>query len=144
MPLAIRISRTGAASGNSFRLQASTFTVTHELASLAAKLPGVNPILIDLGQWSIAISIEGIANNTGTDLLDGAIAIADKDDLENMADPTPTGGVIRWFDQTITISDETISGSFQDYTVKLSKLQIVKRDAQNFWTFSLMAIGNRV
>ena len=143
MPLAIRISRTGAAPSNNFRLQANTFTVTHELASLAAKLPGVNPILIDLGQWSIALSIEGTANNTGTNLLDGAIAIADKDDLEDMADPTPTTG-IRWFDQTITISDETVSGSFQDYTVKISKLQIAKRDAQNFWTFSLMAIGNRV
>ncbi len=140
MSNAIRISHDGGGDNN-FRLQASRFVVTHDRSPIAAPLPAANPILIDLGQWKVDILIEGNCSFTGTNLSDDGVSIADRDNLENMADSTETND---WHSNTITLTDSTeasTGASDVTYTVKVSRLRIEKTDAQNFWNYQLQLVG---
>ena len=97
--LSLKLSRTGGAGGSGtdeFMLQATNINFSHERAPIMVPLPASNPLFIDLGQWKVSIQIEGTANIPGTNLTDGGIAIADKDDLETIATTTAWwNGIIR-------------------------------------------------
>jgi hypothetical protein len=143
MALSIRISRTGCTNcdpggdGN-YALGAESIRITHSGSPIVAVLPGADPLLLNLGQWKVTIVIDGIANKTATDLSDGSVSIADKDDLEAMADPTITDS---WFDETVTIHDETVAGSFATYTVQIASIALSKDDVRDYWHFNMQAIG---
>ena len=138
MPNAIQIEHDGVGA-RTFKLQASRIIITHEKSPIAAALPGISPLLFDLGQWRVFVNIEGVTSFPGTNLTDAGINIADKDDIEDMANPTITNP---WHGRTILITDATASPS-SVYTVKLSKVELTKIDAQNVYTFSIQAIGRK-
>ena len=139
MSNAIRISRTGTGANN-FRLQSKRISISYERSPVVAALPGVDPLLFDLGQWKVSIIIEGVASFPGTDLNDSdAVPIADKDDLEVLGDSTASNP---WHSQTITITDNSAPTAVT-YTIKISKIQLEKLDAQSYYTFNLQAIGFR-
>ena len=137
MSIATRIQRSGGGAGNDFKLQVTNLSITHDRSPIAVWLPGSQPLLLDLGQWKVSIALEGTCNFAGTDLTDGGIPIADKDDLEAIADPTQT---TPWHSSTITLTDDTDSGAVV-YTVKISSLKLTKRDVQNKYDFTLTCVG---
>lgn len=141
MANALTISRTGGGS-NLFRLQTTSFTVDHDRSPISAFLPGANPLLIDLGQWRVRITIEGTASLPGTNLTDSGDAIADKDDLEIMADSTDGNP---WHTQTITLTDDTATANAGattiTYNVKISRVRLEKADAKDFYNFTIHLVG---
>lgn len=143
--LSLKLSRTGGASGTEvFMLQATNINFSHERSPIMVPLPGTNPLFIDLGQWKVSIQIEGTASIPGTNLTDGGIAIADKDDLEIIVgnqDSVFSGtSVKKWYPETITLTDTTNS-IVSTYEVKVSNLKMSKRAANNFYTFTLGLVG---
>jgi hypothetical protein len=143
--LSLKLSRTGGASGTEvFMLQATNINFSHERSPIMVPLPGTNPLFIDLGQWKVSIQIEGTASIPGTNLTDGGIAIADKDDLEIIVgnqDSVFSGtSVKKWYANTITLTDTTNSIA-STYDVKVSGLKMSRRAAQNFYTFTLSLVG---
>ena len=110
MGLDIRIQRItkGANSGAStiheqFKIQAQNFNVSYDRSPISAPLPGGVVLLYDLGQTRVNVSMDGIAAETDTNISEGGIMIADKDDLETIAiSETWWNGTIR----LVALSDE--------------------------------------
>ena len=116
-----------------YRLQANTITISHKREPKVAPLPGGNPLLIDLGQRSVSLLIEGKCNESGTDETEDAINIADRDDLEIIARD--------WGDtETVTVSDNT-PPSPHIYTVKIDGVTLARREANSFYDFTLRCSG---
>jgi hypothetical protein len=126
-------------------LQAANINFSHERSPIMIPLAGTNPLFIDLGQWKVSIQIEGTASLAGTNLSDGGVAIADKDDLEIIVgnhDSVFSGGGApkKWYNETITLTDTTNS-IVSTYAVKTSALKLSRRAAQEFYTFTLSLVG---
>jgi len=143
--LSLKISHDGGGSGTTtFMLQANSVQYSHDRSPIMVPLPGSNPLFIDMGQWKVSVMIEGTASLAGTNLSDGGIAIADKDDLEAMVgnqDSVFSGtSVKKWYPETITLTDTTNS-IVSTYEVKVSNLKMSKRAANNFYTFTLGLVG---
>ena len=146
--LSLKLSRNGASGGSNgttaFMLQATNINFSHERAPIMIPLAGTNPLFIDLGQWKVSIQIEGTTSLAGTNLSDGGIAIADKDDLETIVgnqDSVFSGtSVQKWYANTITLTDTTNS-IVSTYDVKVSGLKMSRRAAQDFYTFTLSLVG---
>lgn len=136
--LAIRLQRTGGGTGDDFVLQVENVSFAHDRSPIVIPLPGNPPQLIDLGQYKTQIKIEGVAAFPGTNETDGGIAIADKDDLETLINPTIA---VPWFNRTITLTDNT-DNSGTTYTVKIRSLTLDKRGPQNMYTFVLTCAGH--
>ena len=68
-----------------FKVQAQSFNVSYDRSPISAPLPGGEVLLFDLGQTRVNVSMDGIAAESGTNITEGGIMIADKDDLENIA-----------------------------------------------------------
>jgi len=137
MALAIKISNDSGAGVTAYMLKASSLKIQHARSPIAIPMPGTDPILLDLGQWKLNITVTGDTDFTGHDENDGAIAIADRDDLEYILNPTSTNS---WHDQVITLTDDTNSGA-TTYTVKISGLTLEKADAKDYYTFTLAMVG---
>ena len=112
------------------RLQAESISIIYDRSPIGAPLPGSDPILIDLGQRVVKIVIEGRVNETGTNEVEGATAISDKDDLEQIAR--------LWYNTTITC---TISAD--QYTTKLDSLRLTLLPGVETvkWDFNLQLVG---
>lgn len=138
MALDIQIQRItkGANSGAStiheqFKIQAQDFNVSYDRSPISAPLPGGVVLLYDLGQTRVNISVSGIAAETGTNVSEGGIMIADKDDLENIAiTQNWWAGIIR----VIALSDE--------YHVAIASAKFaLSAPVRNRWTFNLSMTG---
>jgi len=143
--LALKLSHAGGGSGTTaFMLQANNINFSHDRAPIMVPLAGTNPLFIDLGQWKVAIQIEGAASFPGTNLTDGGVAIADKDDLETIVgnqDSIFSGtSVKKWFNETITLTDTTNS-IVSTYEVKVANLKISRRESQQFYSYTLSLVG---
>jgi hypothetical protein len=144
--LSLKLSHDGGGSGTTaFMLQAVNINFSHERSPIMIPLAGTNPLFIDLGQWKVSIQIEGTASLAGTNLSDGGVAIADKDDLEIIVgnhDSIFSGGGApkKWYNETITLTDTTNS-IVSTYAVKTSALKLSRRAAQEFYTFTLSLVG---
>ena len=122
---------------HTFNLAASNIVISHVRAPIVAPLPGSDPLILDLGQWKTTVTVTGRAEFTGTNKLDGTIPIADRDDFENMVDPLIGNP---WFDETITLTDNTDSGG-TTYTVKISTVKLEKIDVKKYYEFTISCIG---
>ena len=138
MALDIRIQRItkGSNSGNStiheqFKLQAQDFNVSYDRSPISAPMPGGVVLLYDLGQTRVNISMNGIASETGTNITEGGIMIADKDDLETIAiTQNWWSGTIR----VIALGDE--------YHVAIASAKFaLAAPVINRWTFNLSMTG---
>jgi hypothetical protein len=138
MALAIKISKSSGGGIDDYLLQTKSLSITHQRSPIAAPMPGSDPLLIDLGQWKATIVVSGTARFTGTNESEGGIAIADRDDLETIADPTATNV---WHDKTITLTDNTDSPA-KAYTVKISSLKLDKAETTDFYNFTLSMVGH--
>jgi hypothetical protein len=143
--LALKLSHDGGGSGTTaFMLQADNINFSHDRSPIMIPLAGTNPLFIDLGQWKVGIQIEGTASFPGTNLTDGSIAIADKDDLETIVgnqDSIFSGtSVKKWFNETITLTDTTNS-IVSTYEVKVSSLKLSRRAANQFYSYTLSLVG---
>jgi len=137
MALALKLSRTGDSGVTAYMLKAISLKIQHIRSPIAIPLPGEAPMLLDLGQWKLNITVSGDTDFTGHDENDGAIAIADRDDLEFIFDPTETNS---WHNETITFTDDTNSNAVT-YTVKMAQLTLEKVDAKDYYTFTLSMVG---
>jgi hypothetical protein len=143
MALSFRISRAGTTDGNpggagNYKLKTTSVKIALGGSPIAAVLPGVKPLLLDLGQHRVNITIEGIADFVGTDDSEGGVAFADKDDLEAFMDPEITNA---WYNKVITFHDETVTGYFATYEIKISNIVLDKQDARGYWSFVIQAVG---
>ena len=136
MALAIKISRSGTGI-TAYMLQANSLKIQHTRSPIAVPMPGTSPILFDLGQWKLSITVSGTTQFTGHNENDGAVPIADRDDLELIADPT---AATPWHDKTITLTDDTNSGA-TTYTVKIASLTLEKQDVKDYYSFNLSMVG---
>jgi hypothetical protein len=134
---AIRIAHDGSGAKTDFKLKAVDMVVDHDRSPISAPIPYTNPILIDLGQWKVNITISGKCDFPGTDQSEGGVAIADMDDLVQMADSSSANP---WHSNTITLTDTT-STTTLTYTVKIGGVKIEKRDAQEYYSFTLKLVG---
>ena len=80
----------GGSSGSStiheqYILQCQSVTVSYDRSPISAPLPGGEVLMFDLGQTRVNVAIDGIATDTGTNITQGGLMIADKDDLERIA-----------------------------------------------------------
>jgi hypothetical protein len=148
--LSLKLSHDGGGNGTTaFMLQATNINFSHDRAPIMVPLAGTNPLFIDLGQWKVSIQIEGTVSFPGTNLSDGGIAIADKDDLEKIVgnhdsifndEVAVITGVKKWYNETITLTDTTNS-IVSTYEVKSAGLKLSRRAAQEFYTFTLSLVG---
>ena len=138
MALDIRIQgiTKGTNSGNSviheqFKIQAQDFNVSYDRSPISAPLPGGVVLLYDLGQTRVNISMNGIASETGTNISEGGIMIADKDDLETIAiTQTWWNGVKR----VVALGDE--------YLVAIASVKFgLSAPVINRWTFNISMTG---
>ena len=120
-----------------YMLQTTSLKIQHTRSPIVVPMPGTSPILFDLGQWKLSITVSGTTQFTGHNENDGSVPIADRDDLELIADPTST---TPWYNKTITITDDTNSGS-TDYTVKIAGLTLEKQDVRDYYSFTLSMVG---
>ena len=130
---------------NEFWLKSETMTVSHERSPIVSSLPGIEPILIDLGQWRVVVTIEGVADFTvdpaDKEIISG-VQIAYIDDLETIPDPTtPSGG---WHLDDIFIEDRTVAGFTRTYQVYINNITVVKDRVREFYNFKLQASGFKV
>lgn len=166
--LSLTIQRTGDfgnygdRNGNNFYkffLQSESLIIQHNRTPIVSSLPGTDPILLDLGQWTVDIKIEGVADvpvqmgnnrhreklmpnpDSGDGERAGMIPVADKDDLEGMADPTVENP---WHIEDILIRDRTYSygdKKYTEYQVKIQSVTVSKSNVNDFYTFMLSASG---
>jgi len=138
MALDIRIQRItkGADSGAStiheqFKIQAQDFNVSYDRSPISAPLPGGVVLLYDMGQTRVNISVSGIAAETDTNISEGGIMIADKDDLEAVAiTQNWWAGIIR----VIALGDE--------YHVAIASAKFsLAAPVRNRWTFNMSMTG---
>tara|TARA_B100000949_G_scaffold231046_1_gene242515 strand:+ start:447 stop:878 length:432 start_codon:yes stop_codon:yes gene_type:complete len=138
MALDIRIQRItkGANSGAStiheqFKIQAQNFNVSYDRSPISAPLPGGVVLLYDLGQTRVNVSLDGIAAETDTNISEGGIMIADKDDLEAIAiTQNWWNGIIR----VIALGDE--------YEVAISSVKFaLMAPVITRWTFNISMTG---
>ena len=141
MALDVRLQRVtkGSNSGNStiheqYKLQAQSVSISYDRSPISAPLPGGEVLLFDLGQTRVNISIDGIAGETGSDVSEGGIVIADKDDLEKVAIHSDWWGlgtqVIRF-----VVSDD-------EYEVHIASLKFgLMAPVIDRWTFNLSMTG---
>ncbi len=122
---------------HTFNLQTIDVVINHQRAPILFTLPGGDPIMLDLGQWKTTITLSGIADFTGTNKLDGVVPIADRNDLEAMADPEVPNA---WYDQTILLTDNTDSNG-TIYTVKIATVKLEKKDVRDYYDFTLSCLG---
>ena len=124
-----------------YNLQANTVSIKYDRSALIVPLPGAtDPRLIDLGQFKVSISIEGIVPVTGHSLVS-----ATSPSKENLEDVLIGSG---WFNQTIFIDvprDPIATTPTRDrYTVKIINCHFeMKGAAEDRWNFSLTAVGFR-
>lgn len=139
IPIEVTSGSTGGTSSgpHTFNLQAKDVNINHQRAPILIPLPGNDPIMLDLGQWKTTITISGIADFSGTDNLDGVIPIADRNDLESMADPEVPNP---WYDQTILLTDSSDSAGTV-YTVKIAAIKLEKKDVRQYYDFTLSCLG---
>lgn len=131
MPLAIRITD----GVTTFRLQTESFVVGHSRQPRASPLPNNAPLLIDLGSRKTELTISGVAAEVGTDESDEGVTIADRDDLETIAEA--------WGDtETVTITDARPSVA-RVYTVKIVNIKLERKGDRDFYDFILQAVGFR-
>ena len=98
-------------------------------------MPNNNPLLIDLGQRMVRIVVEGSAAEMGTDEAEGGVNIADRDDLETIAET--------WGDtETITIRDNRTT-PVRTYEVKINEIRLDGSGDRAFWNYVLTAVGFR-
>ena len=138
MALDIKIQRItkGANSGAStiheqFKIQSQDFNVSYDRSPISAPLPGGVVLLYDLGQTRINISLSGIAAESGTNVSEGGIMIADKDDLEDIAiTQNWWAGIIR----VVALGDE--------YHVAIASAKFaLTAPVTNRWTFNMSMTG---
>ena len=138
MPLFIQIAGTptitgqgeGSASGT-YALQVTNFRVEHERFPKASPLPGGDPLLIDLGQRIVRLILTGTASEAGTNNTDGAIRVADRDELEIMG---------RTWSNNVTLTDSTMTPA-RTYTGKIQKVQLERKTVLTVYDFILIIVG---
>ena len=112
-----------------FRLQVKQADILYQFRPFAIPLPGRDPILLDFGWRLVFISLEGICSETGDNLSEDSVLIADKDDLEIIARD--------WWSNIIVC---TISGD--DYWVKVRSIKLTLTSGyESFWKYDLNLIG---
>ena len=116
-----------------FNLQVTNSSITHQREPKVSALPGGNPLMIDLGQRKVDIILEGFCSEKATNQLDGAINIADRDDIEIIGRD--------WGDtETVTLTDlRPVANHI--YTVKIVSTNVSKREAQESYQFSIRLTG---
>jgi len=114
-----------------FKVQAQDFNVSYDRSPISAPLPGGVVLLYDLGQTRVNVSLNGIAAETDTNISEGGIMIADKDDLEAIAiTQNWWNGIIR----VIALGDE--------YEVKLASIKFaLMAPIITRWTFNMSMTG---
>ena len=138
MALDIRIQRItkGANSGAStiheqFKIQAQSFNVSYDRSPISAPLPGGVVLLYDLGQTRVNVSMDGIAAETDTNISEGGIMIADKDDLEAIAITQNWWNGVK---RVLALGDE--------YEVAISSVKFgLQAPVTNRWTFNISMTG---
>ena len=140
MPLLIQINGntnttiTGQGEGSGatvYALQVTNFKVEHERLPKVSPLPAGNPLLIDLGQRLVRVTLEGTASEAGINNTDGAVRIADRDELEEMG---------RTWGNDVTITDSATSPA-TTYTAKIQKVALERKNVQTFYNFLMIIIG---
>lgn len=111
-----------------YRLQTEVVEISWNRSPIIIPIPNVDPQLLDLGQRTVAIRIDGIAEDTGATLTEGGVDVADKQDLERITET--------WFPSVITF---TVSGEV--YTVKVQSLRLTLSAAKEVWDYTLQLIG---
>ena len=114
-----------------FKVQAQDFNVSYDRSPISAPLPGGVVLLYDLGQTRVNVSMNGIAAETGTNVTEGGIMIADKNDLERVAVHEDWwSGIIR----IIALGDE--------YHVAIASVKFgLQAPVINRWTFNISMTG---
>ena len=142
-----------------FYLQARTIKIQHEKSPISSSLPGSEPLLLDLGQWKVNITIEGDADvpPITTDEVKNKkkineILIADKLDLETLANPIqrnikspgnrdPMYNPNPWYKYTMFLEDSTTTNAKLYYIVKLQSITLSKSDVRDYYQFILQLVG---
>mgnify|MGYP004453371419 CR=1 FL=1 len=114
-----------------FKIQSQDFNVSYDRSPISAPMPGGAVLLFDLGQTRVNISMSGIAAETGTNITEGGIMIADKDDIEALAiTQNWWNGIIR----VVALGDE--------YQVVISSVKLaLSAPVINRWTFNISMTG---
>ena len=117
-----------------FKIQCQTLSVSYYRSPISAPLPGGEVLLFDLGQTRVNVTIDGITADTGTNVSEGGIMIADKDDLERVAIHQDWWGTAS---QVIRFK-----ASDDEYEVQIASLKIsMMAPVTDRWTFNMSMTG---
>jgi len=117
-----------------FKIQCQTLSVSYDRSPISAPLPGGEVLLFDLGQTRVNVTIDGITADTGTNVSEGGIMIADKDDLERVAIHQDWWGTAS---QVIRFK-----ASDDEYEVQIASLKIsMMAPVTDRWTFNMSMTG---
>jgi len=117
-----------------FKVQCQTLSVSYDRSPISAPLPGGEVLLFDLGQTRVNISIDGITADTGTNVSEGGIMIADKDDLEKVAVNQLWWGTASQIIRFVASNDE--------YEVAIASLKFaMSAPIADRWTFNMSMTG---
>lgn len=119
-----------------YRLQVDNFQLRYQRGPVQAPVPGLDPILIDLGQFRPQITCSGTLRATsGTD---GGITIPSKRELEDFVEGS--SGTPRIYASTITLSTN-IGGLTDNYVGKIAACDFNMMPArEDLWEFRLMMV----
>jgi len=114
-----------------FKIQAQSFNVSYDRSPISAPLPGGVVLLYDLGQTRVNVSMDGVAAETDTNITEGGIMIADKDDLEAIAITQNWWNGVK---RVLALGDE--------YEVAISSVKFgLQAPVTNRWTFNISMTG---
>jgi hypothetical protein len=129
----------GSTSANStiheqFKVQCQSLSVSYDRSPISAPLPGGAVLLFDLGQTRVNVTIDGITADTGTNVSEGGIMIADKDDLEKIAVNQLWWGTASQVIRFVASNDE--------YEVAIASLKFaMSAPIADRWTFNMSMTG---
>jgi len=114
-----------------FKVQVQDLNISYDRSPIAAPLPGGEVVLFDLGQTRVNISTSGIAAETGTNITESGIMIADKDDIAKMATHED------WYTGIIRLKIQS-----EEYELKIASAKLgLQAPVTTRWTFNISMTG---
>ena len=133
MALAVTITRSSG-SPSILALQAESFKVAYQRGPIQVPIPaGVDPILIDLGQFRPSVVISGTIRSVQDPTTDGTNTLFTKRTLEDLVTD-------QQHDRTITVSIVT-EGLTDNYVAKVSSLNLEIMGGREFWSYTLSFVA---
>ena len=134
-----------------FLLPVSEISISHRRVPIVSTLPDTEPIMLDLGQWSVEIKMEGTVNRTSMaqlfqDVGGDDIKIVNREYLEQIASSVVGDD---WHADKIRItdlSDSTTTGmdiGNPKYEIKISNLTLVTAGSWEYFNYVLQGMGYR-